>query len=649
MSSQSNRSSQPQQPADSGDSGDDDSGRSRYTDLLSGLNAGTWEWEISSGKITVNEGWAEIIGRKSEGVGDLTMDVWQGLMHPADRVGVRDALERHLSGRNSHWDADFRMRHREGRWVWVNGRGRIVELGAKERPSRMAGVILNIDDRKRVEETLRERQLRYDQIEVQSRSFFWEVDLDGRYTFVSPAVRSVLGYRPEELEGKRYFFDLCPSRDREELKRFGLNVLREGEALSEYENRIIARDGTVRWVMSNGISVRDERGEIVGFRGVDTDITDRKAADQGRQLLVSALDAAANSMVITDRDGVIQWVNRAFAEVTGYEPEEALGKTPGELLKSGVHDKAFYQRMWNTLLAGKVWSGEITNRRKDGAHYQEALTITPVSAPDGDIHHFVAIKRDLSEELARERQQLRRQRLESVGTLAGGIAHDLNNALSPILMSIELLRPHLNEVEPHRLLDNIDRATSRCADMVRQILYFAQGAEGSRVSLDMRHLVREIETFIRDTFPKNIELKTDALPDLWRIHGDVTQMRQMFVNFCMNARDAMPDGGFLKIKLRNVEASAPELNTLVDDLNGNRGFVRVSVSDTGTGIAPDVIERIFDPFFTTKGMGKRTGLGLATTHSIIKGHGGFIQVDSSPGQGARFDAYLPVEKEAGGD
>lgn len=361
-------------------------------------------------------------------------------------------------------------------------------------------------------------------------------------------------------------------------------------------------------------------------------------------MLVTALDAAANTLVITDGDGTIEWANRAFCEVSGYTLDEALGRTPGELLKSGVHDDAFYRRMWTTILAGRVWSGEVVNRRKDGSLYPEALTITPVKNEAGEIHHFVAIKRDLTEEKARERQAFRNQRLESIGTLAGGIAHDLNNALTPILISVDLLRAGIEDPDNKRFLDNIETSATRSAGMVKQVLNFAQGVDGERAVLNVRHLVRDISNLVADTFPKNIKLNIDTPKDSWPVLGDVTQLHQVLLNLCLNARDAMPDGGSLSITLCNQSALTEEDNG--EPLPAYKGdFLKLVVADTGIGMSAEVQERIFDPFYTTKDVDRGTGLGLSTVHSIIKGHGGFIQVESAPGKGAVFEVYLPRHRE----
>ena len=236
-----------------------------------------------------------------------------------------------------------------------------------------------------------------------------------------------------------------------------------------------------------------------------------------------------------------------------------------------------------------------------------------------------------------ERQQLRSQRLESLGTLAGGVAHDLNNALAPVLMGMRLLKDQYPEES--RLFDMIQGSAQRGADMVRQLLTFAKGAEGERVSVSPEQVVRELERLMKGSFPKNIQLLVHSDEALPSVEGDRTQLHQVLLNLCVNARDAMPGGGTLSVRVQGMELDAACARSIPDAVPGR--YVTLQVSDTGTGIPPDILDRIFDPFFTTKGADKGTGLGLSTVLGIVKGHGGFVQVQSQPDEGTTFTVYLP--------
>lgn len=268
----------------------------------------------------------------------------------------------------------------------------------------------------------------------------------------------------------------------------------------------------------------------------------------------------------------------------------------------------------------------------------------PVRSAAGETIRIVGTAMDVTEREQHARLALRAQRLESIGTLAGGIAHDLNNALAPIMMSGELLRMEYPR-ESH-ILDMVEAGSRRAADMVRQLLTFAKGAEGERVSLQPGHLVKEMHKIMKGSFPKNIQLLVKCDAKLPAVLGDATQLHQVLLNLCVNARDAMPHGGTLTLEAETCEVDAVYASSVHEAKPGK--YVVWRVLDTGTGIPPEILERIFDPFFTTKGPEKGTGLGLSTVMGIVKGHGGFLQVHSQPGQGSTFSAYLPVQGAGAG-
>jgi PAS domain S-box-containing protein len=366
---------------------------------------------------------------------------------------------------------------------------------------------------------------------------------------------------------------------------------------------------------------------------------EREQERQQLRLQHSALEAAANAILISDRDGRIQWVNDAFTRLTGYEREEAMGHNP-RVLKSGTHDTLFYQRMWQTISSGSVWQGGLTNRRKDGTLYEEEMTITPVRSQNEEITHFIAIKQDVTERKRLEQQFLRAQRMQSIGLLAGGVAHDLNNVLAPVLMALPLLRSTLPPDQRNHIIDTLEQSVKRGANIVQQVLTFARGVEVQRVLVQIRHLIREVTRIAEETFPRDIHIRTDTPANLWPFLGDPTQIHQVLLNLAVNARDAMPAGGQLTFAARNVELR--EAREFLDFELAPGRYTSVTVSDTGSGIVPDIQERIFEPFFTTKPAGKGTGLGLSTVLGIIKSHGGLVEVRSQVGLGSTFTLFLPA-------
>ncbi len=370
----------------------------------------------------------------------------------------------------------------------------------------------------------------------------------------------------------------------------------------------------------------------------------RQRAEAELRLQGAALNVAADTIIITDRDGTIEYVNPAFTALTGYGAEEARSRSPRDLLESGVHDQAFYEQLWDTLLAGQVWQGEITNRRKDGSRYPQELTITPVPDACGEIAHFIAIGRDLTEPKRLEAQYLQAQKMESVGRLAGGIAHDFNNLLTVINGRAELVSTGLAEGDPLRAdVAEIHQAGERATALTRQLLAFSRKQVLKPEVLNLSTLVGNLQSMHQRLLGEDIALVVVPAHEVGCVRADPGQLEQVILNLSVNARDAMPTGGTLRIETRNVEldeAFAARQPSLVPGPH-----VMVTVSDTGVGMDEATRLRIFEPFFTTKEAGKGTGLGLATAYGIVTQSGGAIWVDSEPGRGTTFTICLPRVEE----
>ncbi len=669
-----------------------------------------------------------------------------------------------------------------------------------------------------------------------------------------------------------------------------------GETVREAAMTIVAKGRPPRHVLASGGPFFDAQNHLLGAVMVMHDITARRQTEEDMRLQNAALMSAANGIVITDRSGTIVWANPAFSALTGYSLTEAFGKNPRDLLKSGQHARAFYAQMWDTIMAGRVWHGELVNRRKDGTHYPEEMTLTPMRDAKGEITHFIAIKQDLtarrqgeaalraSEEhyrsiaqavpdaivtadaegrvcdwnpaaerifgyskaevhgepleiiiplrfrdrhrdglqrllaggeppvvgrtvelaglrrdgtefplelsLARwassagafftaiirdistrelaesnlrqseehyrllfdhnplpmwvhdtetlrflsvnesamqhygytreeflgmtlpqicnpddvplllQRQMrdrteggancelrhrrkngttfhvetfsrpltfasrpaqlslvnditekklledrfLHAQRLESIGMLATGIAHDLNNVLAPIVFATPMLREGLSSPRDLKIVDTLEKSVARGANLVKQILSFAHTATGEFQATQVKHLARDIIAVIEETFPKSVTFEHHIPSDLWPVQGNATQIHQALLNLCVNARDAMPHGGKLRLIATNRRLDAAEAASIPGALPGV--WLVLEVADTGTGIAPDVLEHIWTPFFTTKAVGKGTGLGLSTVRGIVAGHHGFIELDTQVGRGTSFRVFLPAIESA---
>ena len=365
---------------------------------------------------------------------------------------------------------------------------------------------------------------------------------------------------------------------------------------------------------------------------------DRQQVDSRVREQAALLDKAQDAILVRDLEHHITFWNKSAERLYGWTAEEALGRSIAELL---YEEPTAFLEATNQVVTKGEWVGELHQINKQRIRLVVECRWTLVRDDAGTPRSVLAINTDITEKKRLEHQFLRAQRMESIGTLAGGIAHDLNNVLSPVIMAVDLLR--LNEKDPHKLslLGTVDASARRGADMVGQVLSFARGMEGRRVEVQLRHVIHDIEKISHDTFPKNIQISADIDKALWPLIGDPTQLHQVLLNLCVNARDAMINGGRLTLRAENVHLDAHYAAMNIEAKAGPH--VIIEVEDTGTGISEAIIHKIFDPFFTTKEVGKGTGLGLSTSIAIIKGHDGFIRVYSEPGKGTRFRVYLPAK------
>jgi PAS domain S-box-containing protein len=360
-------------------------------------------------------------------------------------------------------------------------------------------------------------------------------------------------------------------------------------------------------------------------------------------LQAAALEAAANAIVITDASGTILWVNRAFADLTGYGPEESIGQN-SRILKSWSHDDSFYKDLWSTIQSGGVWRGEITNRKKDGFLYTEEMTITPVRSPSGETTNYVAIKQDVTERKKLEAQYRQAQKMESVGRLAGGVAHDFNNILGVIKgyseISLENLEP---EHSVAKNLRKIQVAADRAVSLTRQLLAFSRQQLVNPRIVDLNVIVQGMGDMLQRLVGDDVSMTVKPTIPLGGINADVGQLEQVLMNLAVNARDAMADGGPITIETRNVELDETYQRKHEPVRPGP--YVMLSMSDSGCGMDDTTKASIFEPFFTTKEVGKGTGLGLATVYGIVKQSGGYIWVYSEPDKGTTFKLFFPRVSE----
>lgn len=720
---------------------------------------GHWTWDIHSNTVTWSDEMKRIFGLDPAHFhGDLNAVIATAI-HPDDRAHVQYLNEATIHAARPV-DAEYRVIRPDGqvRTVWAQPGER--EVDANGQLVRLSGIIQDVTERKRFEGELA-TTLRRLSISARAAGLgIWETDLETGAETWDDAMYELYGVSRDNFRPSQVAWQSCLHPDD---RARALEVERDATSTGKrmhHRFRIVRPDGAVRWIESDAEILYSAEGRPQRLIGVNRDVTEAVESEQRRRLLSAAVEAAANGIVITDREGVIQWVNPAFAALTGYDQEEAIGKNPRELVRSGRHSEPFYKQMWDTILAGRIWQGELINRRKDGSLYYEEQTITPVRNDAGEITHFIGIKQDISarvreeqernellaqvqaqadrlaqimrsvpegvvlldearcivqanpqaetylqqllppghsgpltelgdqwledvltppapgqwrlvrahtaefevaaqpvaagplatgwvlvmrnvtEQRALQRQLQRQERMAAVGQLAAGIAHDFNNIMSVIITYTQLLgeSPVLGERERGRL-NTIYEQAQRATQMIRQILDFSRRSVMDRQTFDLLPLLKEQHKLLKQTLPENIEIQLYYDQADHIIYADPTRMQQMLVNLAINARDAMPDGGVLRLELHRVHIDAASLPAPAM-LPGE--WLRLRVSDTGVGMTPDVLPHIFEPFFTTKAPGKGAGLGLAQVHGIVAQHDGHIVVESTPGAGATFSLYFPA-------
>ena len=395
------------------------------------------------------------------------------------------------------------------------------------------------------------------------------------------------------------------------------------EAREQLEQRVIARTAALAAANKN----------------LQEEMRVRVLAEEQTREKAALLDKARDAIFVRTLDGRVTYWNRGAARLYGHSADAALGQS-ADTLTGGFDDNARSQAMAATLAEG-AWTGELVHRTCAGDELVVESRWTLVrDEASGEPEAILIVNTDMTERKKIEAQFLRAQRLESIGSLASGIAHDLNNVFTPLIMSGQLLGDAALAEPDRRMVDLMLASAKRGADMVKQVLMFVRGTEGEREAFRLEHLVKEVHHLIEETFPRSIRIRSRFSPDLPLVMGDATRLHQVLMNLCVNARDAMETGGELLLQLekRDVDTALASLHAGVEP----GAFLRLTISDTGPGMTPEIVAKIFDPFFSTKAPGKGTGLGLATVQAIVRDHGGFLDVETAPGAGAHFHIHLPA-------
>ena len=530
----------------------------------------------------------------------------------------------------------------------VEAEGLYTSTGEEKSFLGTQGIARDVTHRKRAELALRESMERLNLTLQATNDGIWDFNPQLMTVYFSPRWFTMLGYDPEELP---HSFETWENLLHPEDHDRAISVVQEKAVSGEpfvQQFRMKGKHGNWCWIQSRGRSVAwDVDGRPTRVVGTHTDITAQKKAETQLERLATAIEQAVETIVVTDPEGMIQYINPAFERMTGYARQEILGHNVS-VLESKETEEHFAQGIWEVLRSGNSWTGRLLNRRKDGTTYPTVSTISPVCDSKGSISSYVMVQRDVTKEMELETQLRQAQKMEAVGQLAGGVAHDFNNLLQAIEGYSSMVWEDLSDNPEIRAdLEQVMRAASRASTLVRQLLTFSRRQPLKPKNINLNSTVSDAVKMLRRLLGEHIDLRVRLAAEPYTIFADPGQVEQMLINLCVNARDAMPDGGVITISSESVVLDGAYCTQHPWAVEGE--YAVFSVADAGVGMSAEVREHIFEPFFTTKAMGKGTGLGLATVYSIVQQHHGLLEVQSSVGDGTTFRVFLPLTTQEVGE
>ncbi len=593
----------------------------------------------------INQAFTTMTGYPKEEVIGNTPRILSSGRH--DAAFYRDFWETILGG--NVWRGEFTNRRKDGS-IGYDVHTVSPVRGTNGEITHFVGVMHDVTERRRAEDELRDTHAQLRQLLEHSPAVIYSLAVEGEQVtprLVSENMTRLLGFSVAETMSFEWWLGRLHPEDRELATASVAETLTEGMSRTEY--RLQHKDGSYRWVDDHRRLVRDPRGQPSELVGVWTDITERRRAQDERRASDRRFSDMLNNLqlvsMMLDRDARITYCNDYLLRLTGWKREELVGRdwfvvfVPPEL--AGELRGVFLALLADTP---ESWHHENEILTRSGERRLIHWNNSVLRSGSGEVIGTASIGEDITDRKNREIQFLRAQRLESLGTLAGGIAHDLNNLFMPILMGVTLIKRTEPPEAARKAVENIERCVKRGTDLVKQVLLFARGVEGTRMAVDLGSVVADVEAISQSTFPKNVAIATVIASDLPRLTGDPTQLTQVLLNLCVNARDALPFGGQIMITAGYTEIDS-QFAVRHGGSSGGR-YVVLEVDDNGDGVPHNVINRIFEPFFTTKEVGKGTGLGLSTAQGIVRSHGGFMTVSSEVGKGSTFKAYLPAHSES---
>jgi len=629
-------------------------GDERWKLAVEGARAGIWDWNAETDEVYYSRRWKEILGFDENEIGS-TRSEWEDRIHPEDRLATLAALNAHLEGESPLYETEYRLKRKDGAWQWVHASGTVVSRDANGKALRFLGTQSDIAARKQAEEALRQSEAKFRAIVDNSHDGILFTDAEGIILLRSPSSRLVNGYTDEERVGRRLFEKIHPE-DLAPVREAWATLVSHPEFVQEFHCRIRHKDGTWRWLESSAQNLLDNVN-VQAIVVTSRDVTQRKRAEEALQRSLQEYFTLAKCIPDTiwtmDLSGRFTYLSPNVERSHGWTVEECLKLdrrqvcTPQQVAKDDVlleqeleaAASPGYDRNRNIRL-------ESEQRRKDGSIFWAEINASFLWSEDGKPIGVTGVTRDITE---RKRAEAEREKLwahlaqvqktESIGRLAGGVAHDFNNLLTVINGYSKLALGKMRAGDPLReQLQEIHKAGERAASLTQQLLAFSRKQVLQPRVLDLNRVVDEMQSMLGRLVGEDVELEFRPNPESPTVRADPHQLEQVIMNLAVNARDAMPHGGKLRIETAIVELDKKQAGLPPETPAGR--YAVLAVSDTGVGMDPATRQRIFEPFFTTKGHG--TGLGLSTVQGIVTQSSGYIDVHSEPGQGTTFKIHLPA-------
>jgi PAS domain S-box-containing protein len=586
----------------------------------------------------INSAYEKIWGRSCQSLWENSQS-WKEAIHPEDRDDILAEIEeRHQKGEGASLEYRIVQPNGEIRWIWSrcfpikNEQGNLDYYGS---------IVEDITERKLADQCLRESEARLTLALDTVNMGIWECNHISHEYIWSDNIGPLYGL-PKGTPcpcSQEEFLNLIYPEDHQIFCHAVNQAIEKGEKFT-VEYRVIWPDGSLHWLSTTGKVCYNNQGQLIKLIGTTRDISDRKHKEQKLSEQAALLDIATDAIFVRDFQTEILFWNHGAEKIYGWSKEEVIGKNLKDIFcpKTALEQEA---NALKTVVKSGTWQGELRKQTKSGKAVIVESRWTLIFDADGQPKSILVVDTDITENKQLEEQFLRTQRLESIGALASGIAHDLNNTLTPILASAQLLRGRFaNDCRNHpQLLSMIESNARHGSALVKQVLSFARGLKGEQTIVQVKHLITEILQIGKQTFSKAIKFNLQISENLWTVAGEATQIYQVLMNLVVNARDAMPEGGLLTISAANIFIDEAYTRMHPEAKVGH--YIAISVSDTGIGMPPEILERIFEPFFTTKEVGVGTGLGLSTVMRILKSHNGFLTVSSQVDKGSSFKVFLP--------